>query len=108
MKKSIAFGNKNIECFAIQLCSYGESGDFEFMPSESLQLKFDEITQQMKEKVPNFRNATERFLMFQLREAQVTLYPSGRMILENVKPAQKQIAMEIGEKILKLADLKSN
>ncbi len=108
MKKSITFNGENIDCYAIQLCSYGESGDFEFMPSEPLNIEFIKIINRIQAEVQRFRSATENFLMFQLGETEVTFYPSGRMILENVKPARKEIAMAVSEKILRIVEVNQN
>ena len=105
MKKSIAFNGKHVDCYTIQLCSYGETGDFEFIPSEPLNIEFKKIIDRMRTKVQRFRSATEKFLMFELGETEITFYPSGRMILENVKPAHKETAMNVSEKILKIIEV---
>lgn len=105
MKKSIAFNGKDVDCYTIQLCSYGETGDFEFIPSEPLNIEFKNVIEFMRNEVQRFRSASENFLMFEIGETEITFYQSGRMILENVKPAKNEAAMAVSEKILKIIEV---
>jgi len=108
MRQQITHEGRQVELVVTNLCSYGDHGDYELFPSEPLDLQFDDLAGLIRNEGLMLKTASRRLLLFQLNEVEITLYPSGRMILENIRPNSYHVAMELGQKIIQMSNIGIN
>jgi len=87
-------GNSVLFCITT-LCSYGDSGDFAAFPVIPLNLSLIDFGKSIRSlcEEPVRYNESRIFLIF--KHANITVFKSGRMILEAVSPDAQRVAGNI-------------
>lgn len=103
MRQQITYKDQPIDLVLTNLCSYEDHGDYELFPSAPLDLPFADMVGQIREEGHLLKAATNRLLLFQWNDVEITLYSSGRMILENIRPNTYHVAMALGQRIIQMS-----
>ena len=104
MKIGLYLQDVKIDYYTMNLCSYGDHGDFELFPHEELDLNLFSYEKQWRMEDVSLDCMTEEVAFLKAGRVDVTLYRSGRMILESVMPDDEREAIRIGKKILGLRE----
>ena len=91
---------KGVSLYCINLCSWGDSGDWEVFPSEELTLPIKELVAILSEKGWTVVASGETVILAGQGQQKITLFRSGRIIIERVRPDRKDIALHIASDIL--------
>lgn len=94
MRVDLAMHDRWVTYLVSTLCSYGDRGDFQAHPTEPLNLDLPRLAQHIAANgAAGIRSDGVRILL-EWRGANVMLFSSGRMILENLRPARQTAAAE--------------
>ena len=105
MKIGLYLQGAKIDYYTMNLCSYGDHGDYELFPGEDLRLDLFSYERQWKKEDVALDCMTEEVAFLKAGRVDVTLYRSGRMVLESVMPDDEREAIRIGKKILALKEM---
>lgn len=77
----------------LELCSYGDSGDFQVLPRYRIEIRLEDSAKRLI--MRGGRAAVmDDVLLAELDGVQISLYSDGRAVLEQVRPCSKQAAMK--------------
>lgn len=82
------------EFAVLELCSYGDSGDFQVLPRNLIEIRLEDGVQWLTARGGKAA-VIDGVLLAEIGGAQVTLYSDGRAVLERVTPCCKQAAFEL-------------
>ncbi|GEM_PF-1542610 len=78
----------------LELCSYGDSGDFQVLPKSMVEIRLEDRVGWLTAR--GGRAAViEGVLLAEIGGTQISLYRDGRAVLERVTPCSKQAALEL-------------
>ena len=100
MKQTLLIQGHDILFYSINLCSYGDSGDYELFASQELDLDMQSVKERLKDEING--KWSEQAGQFSFKQVEVTIYCEGRIILEGVKPDTHQAAFELLKEILSI------
>lgn len=93
MKAPALFGDTTLTVYALELCFYGERGDYEVFADRELGLDLAAIRGQCEARRWAVAETGPELLIFRdLEGTEYTLYPDGRMIIESLKPGSARQA----------------
>lgn len=90
-----SFNNKEIILYSWSLCNYEEYGDYEIFPSESLDIDLKSINDNIIKNNISVSLLNDKFILFIFENTEITLYTTGRAVLEHVAPDTHEKALEI-------------
>jgi hypothetical protein len=99
MRETLNYQDRSITLYCINLCSYGDSGDYELFPDEDMGILLIDQVKNLDNIGCSIVDVNESVGFLHLRGMEITLYPSGRMIIENVKPDDRLVAIETARNI---------
>lgn len=83
----------------LELCSYGDSGDFQVLPRKRIELRLEDSVKWLTAR--GGRAAViEGVLLAEIGGTQISLYNDGRAVLERVTPCSRQVALELYHSLL--------
>ncbi len=103
MKLDFDFGAGTVTCLVSVLCHHGDRGDFQAFPTRKLSLDVAEVGRRLKAAGAVRARLAGGRLLFEWRGIEVTLFSSGRMMLENVRPDRTERAAESVSEVLENA-----
>lgn len=83
-----------VRCTVLELCSYGDKGDYQVLPARTLDLPLEEIEGWLAEQGTPVRVA-EDALLCRWEGVEVMLHKDGRGVLEGVRPDSPAAAWEL-------------
>jgi hypothetical protein len=97
------YRDRPIELATVNLCHYGNYGDYELFPSEELDLDLQILAAMLIERGYEVKGQSPKAMLVRDNQAMLTLFPTGRMIIEHVKPSTYDEASCIGCRMLEIA-----
>jgi hypothetical protein len=91
---------KGIQLFCVNLCSWGDSGDWEVFPAEELNLQLSSIVSIISDRGWKVAASNESVVLAESGERKITLFCSGRIIIEQVRPDNRDTALRIALEVL--------
>lgn len=86
---------------SVNLCTYGDTGDYELYPDYEMKLAVMSLKKHFEgDEIECL--ASELLVIVKCPDYEVTFYPSGRCILEQVEPPNHERAFEIYYELLGL------
>jgi hypothetical protein len=89
-----------IPLFCVSLCSWGDSGDWEVFPAEELNLILEDVVGTISRRGWKVVASSESVVLAESGELKITLFPSGRIIIEHVRPDDRAVALDIARDML--------
>lgn len=78
----------------LELCSYGDSGDFQVLPRKMIEIRLEDRVGRLTA-LGGRAAVIDGVLLAAMSGTQISLYSDGRAVLERVKPCSKQAALEL-------------
>lgn len=101
MKTAATYKGQAISVYAIELCHYGDRGDFEVFPDRELALDVEGKVGELETRGYDVECASPEVLIFHGDAGtELTLYPDGRLILEGLRPGSTAQAIEVAAAII--------
>lgn len=100
MRIRTTYRNRTFDLIATNLCHYGDYGDYEVFPSEELDLDLQALAETLAEHGYEIEGSSQKALLLHHNQAVLTVFPTGRMIVENVRPGTYEEAISIGCQML--------
>lgn len=100
MRVPFAWRGRDLELVVINLCHYGESGDYEVFFTEDLGLDPRQAAALLHDQGYEVARPTARSVLVRDGGAELTIFDSGRIILENVRPGTFDDAIRLGRRAL--------
>lgn len=107
MKIELEFADKVVSYCILTLCSYGHSGDYEAFPTIPLNLNPKTLAESFQSVCLNSVRFNETRVVLKFMESDITIFSSGRMIMEKVSPDSQRSAGNLISKLMAIVD-KSN
>lgn len=92
MKIQLSYTNKKVSYCIITLCSYGDYGDYEAFPTVPLNLNSKLLAGSLQSTCGDSLRFNKSRLVAKFMQADITVFESGRMILENISPDSQKAA----------------
>jgi hypothetical protein len=89
-----------IPLFCVSLCSWGDFGDWEVFPAEELNLILEDVVSTISRRGWKVIASNESVVLAESGERKITLFPSGRIIIEHVRPDNRDAALDIVRDVL--------
>ncbi len=103
MRLDCDFGEGTLTYLITVLCHHGDRGDFQAFPTRNLTLDVAQAGRRLKASGALRARLAGGRLLFDWRNAAVTWFSSGRMMIENVRPDRTERAAEIIAEVLENA-----
>ena len=101
MRGTARFRGSDLTVYALELCFYGERGDYEVFPDRELGLDLNPLRDSCQKRGWPVEETGPGLLIFRDSEGtEYTLYPDGRLIIEGLKPGSHEQAWYRGCEIL--------
>jgi len=101
VKAAARFRGMALTVYALELCFYGERGDYEVFPDRELGLDLVPLGKGFADRGWAVDESGPEVIMFQDPEGtEYTLYPDGRLIIEGLKPGSPAQAWTQAQGIL--------
>ena len=100
MKAEATWHGQRLTVYVINLCYYGEEGDFEVFPNRPLDLKLPDVALLLAERGYALEQVDAQVVIFHADDAEYTLYDEGRLIVEHLKPGTPENALAVAAAIL--------
>lgn len=99
MKAEGVCRGERIEFRVLELCSYGEWGDYQVLPTAKISPALEAI---LNELLGNKCKAVlaEDALLVEVDDVSVTLYKDGRGVLEGVRPDSPEAAWKVYRRVM--------
>jgi hypothetical protein len=78
----------------LELCSYGDSGDFQVLPRKVIEVRLEDSVKWLTG-LGGRAAVIDGVLLAEMGGAQISLYADGRAVLERVSPCSRQAALEL-------------
>lgn len=78
----------------LELCSYGDSGDFQVLPRKALDMALNVIQERIAASGGK-AVLSDGVLLAETGGTHISLYSDGRAVLEHVAPCSRQAALEL-------------
>lgn len=98
MKQSLIVQGQEVLFYSINLCSYGDKGDYELFAERELDLNMQLVKRRLK--IGAGGKWSEQAGKFSFKRVEITIYNEGRVIMEGVSPDTHQAAFELLKEIL--------
>jgi hypothetical protein len=99
MNATLTINGKETVFIVLELCSYGDHGDYQILPTRAVSIGLDSIAECLK--LRGFPVAVkDNRLLSKIYDTDVMLFSSGRMVLESVRPDSKSAAWTIALSVL--------
>jgi hypothetical protein len=93
VKAAARFRGIALTVYALELCFYGERGDYEVFPDRELGLDLESFGKGIADRGWDIEEGGTEVIMFREPEGpEYTLYPDGRLIIEGLKPGSPEQA----------------
>jgi hypothetical protein len=96
------YQGKDIVLSSFNLCHIEGHGDYEIFPEPRLALDMAEIAERMKAHGYAVQGMDRRICMLKKDHVELTIFPEGRMIIEQLIPDTDEAAFGIVKQILEL------
>ena len=106
MKLKLNYKGENLLLSTYNLCHIEGHGDYELFPSKPLALDLRVIAEKQKKYGWEIQGVDERIYMAKKGQVEVTLFPHGRVIIEQLIPDSDEAAMEIVKQMLEAEETK--
>ena len=103
MKARGTYRNQTFDLVVINLCHYGDHGDYELLPSEELDLDLPALAGTLADHGCEIEGQSQNTLLLHDDRAILTIFQTGRMIIENVSPSTFEHAITIGCRMIQAA-----
>jgi hypothetical protein len=101
MKTSADYEGNKVTVYVLELCHYGDRGDFEIFPDRELDLDVEKKAGELENRGYNIECASPDVLIFHGDAGmEFTLYPDGRLIVESLRPGSTAQAMDIAKAVI--------
>lgn len=100
MKQKVTLAGQTVTYYSINLCSYGDRGDYEVFPVEELDLKLSSLLKNLDEATRG--KWSNQAAQFKLNGVAITMYREGRAIFEGVRPDHHETAFGLLKEILSI------
>ena len=101
MKTTTKYGGEAVAVYAIDLCHYGDRGDYEVFPDRELALDVRARSADLAGAGFEIDYATEEVSIFRDgRGTEFTMYADGRLIVEGLRPGSPRQAFDVAAAIL--------
>lgn len=94
---------EKIELTIFNLCSHQGSGDYEVIPDRELNLDLLSLKDRIISSHFLIEGVNQEICLAKREQLFLTIYPTGRIILEEVRPDQPEIAFQILQEILPIS-----
>jgi hypothetical protein len=94
MRTELVRAGKSVSYVILELCSYGETGDFQVLPRSAVSLQLDSILAGVRED-RHQAGIADDVLLARLNGTSVSLYSDGRSVLERVAPCSGSAAWDV-------------
>jgi hypothetical protein len=102
MKVKSKYQGKDIVLSSFNLCHIEGHGDYEIFPEPKLALDMQEIAERMAGHGYKLQGMDRRICMLKKDHVELTIFPEGRMIIEQLIPDSDEAAFGIVKQILEL------
>jgi hypothetical protein len=85
---------ETVNVYAIDLCHYGDRGDYEIFPDRGLGVDVEKLSEKLGAAGFELEYVSSEVLIFRRGETEYTAYPDGRLIIESLKPGSTAQAIE--------------
>jgi len=104
MTGEVLFRGRSIRLIVMELCHYPEYGDYTVMPGEDLGLNLAATQQALRTcDELQFEGLQPPMLLLAKAHMPLTLYDTGRLLVENVRPDFPETALQAAQQILSRA-----
>ncbi len=100
MKSALNYNGDLVTIYSIELCHYGENGDYETFPDRELCLDLKKVVQNVDPASYTVEYIDDDVLLFNSDEVGFTLFRDGRLIIEGLSPGTGEQAIELATGIL--------
>lgn len=88
------FEKPGVGFVVLELCSYGDSGDFQVLPRKVIEVRLEDCAMRLTAR--GGRAAViDGVLLAETGGTHISLYSDGRAVLERVAPCSRQAALEL-------------
>jgi hypothetical protein len=102
VKVKAKYQGKDIVLNSFNLCHIEGHGDYEIFPEPKLVLDMGEIAERMKGHGYTVQGMDKRICMMKKDHTELTIFPEGRIIIEQLIPDSDEAAFSIVKQILEL------
>ena len=102
MKIVLNYKGEKLLLSSYNLCHIEGHGDYELFPDKKLVLDLPAIAARQEKKKWEIQGVDERILMLRKGQVEVTLFPYGRIIIEQLTPDTDDAAIAIVKQILEV------
>jgi hypothetical protein len=102
MKVKAKYHDKEIVLSSFNLCHIEGHGDYEIFPEPKLTLDMQEIAKRMEGHGYKLQGMDKRICMLKKDHVELTVFPEGRIIIEQLIPDSDEAAFGIVRQILDL------
>jgi len=101
MKTSTNYNGEKITVYVMELCHYGDRGDFEIFPDRELALDVEVKAGELRRRGYEVECALPEVLIFHGDAGtEFTLYTDGRLIVESLKPGSAAQALDVATAVI--------
>ena len=94
MKLPALYRGERVTVYAIDLCHYGDRGDYEVFPDRELAVDIEKMSEEWKAAGCELDYVSAEVVIFRREGTDYTAYPDGRLIIENLAPGSPAQAVE--------------
>jgi hypothetical protein len=101
VKTSAFYEGETINVYAVDLCHYGDRGDYEVFPDRELRLDVTRCAADLAAAGYRVEYVAPEVSIFRDNsDTEFTMYPDGRLIVENLRPGSIEQAVDIAAAII--------
>ena len=100
MRKDIIYNNSHLIVYVVNLCDYGDRGDYEVFCDHDLNVNLAEKTDGLINNGFSMEYEDSEVLIFKKEGTEFTFYADGRLIIEGLRPKDMEKALKIAAGII--------
>jgi hypothetical protein len=101
VKTTAIYEGEAINVYAVDLCHYGDRGDYEVFPDRELRLDVTRYADDLAAAGYRVEYVDAEVSIFRDNaDTEFTMYPDGRLILENLRPGSIEQAFDVAALIM--------
>ena len=94
MKIRALYRGETVAVYAVDLCHYGDRGDYEVFPDRELGIDIEKMSAELVAGGFELDYVSDEVLIFRRGNTEYTAYPDGRLIIESLRPGSTAQAIE--------------
>jgi hypothetical protein len=94
MRTPTNYNGERVTVYALELCHYGDRGDYEVFPYRELAVDIEKRAERLAAEGYELDYLSSEVVIFRRGETEYTAYPDGRLIIENLEPGSTEQATE--------------